>query len=357
MNPNEYIIKLVTDALSQLETQRVPLSTVIRKCIRIGRLRNDLVNQWWLEWELVDITKERERLSVLSDIAPHLTQEAYTHFRKRFADDWLQERDFARVNEDLEVERGDNVLPRGVGEIELFQAHYADVAQDVLVPDGLHPLDLYFVQKEKASTRFIARTLSSECGAILERIRNRVHEFLSQTEKQLVYGQLHSDLFERNRQYVDLKLGQLCPDALDKFMSAYKRLSEGDPEARSQALASCRRLLKSLADVLYPPRDEPVAGPDGKTRILGEEQYVSRLWQYVYGRVSSTRSGQLLLAEVQETGNRLDRLYDLTSKGVHSETSEFEVNQAVIQTYLLIGDLMRLYDETSAIGMENQETA
>jgi len=347
-------MQLVAEALADIESGRVPLSAVIRKCIRIARLRSDLVNQWWLEWELVPIHEGEQRLLALADIAPHLTKESYAYFRKRFLDLWVQERDFGRLGEHLEIYKGDSMVPKGVGEIELLQDHYSHLAEDAIAPDGLLPLDLYFVQKEQSETRYVARTLSHACAAILERIRNRVHEFLSQSEKQLMFGQIHADLFERNRQYVDLHLAELCPDALAKFVAAYNRLCEGGPEARAQALTSCRRLLKTLGDMLYPASDSPVLGADGEHRVLTEDQYVSRLWQYVFERVAQTKSGELLLAEVRETGNRLDRLYDLTCKGVHSEVSEFEVNQAVMQTYFLIGDLIRLSDDTSAIGMEEE---
>jgi hypothetical protein len=52
---------------------------------------------------------------------------------------------------------------------------------------------------------------------------------------------------------------------------------------------------------------------------------------------------------ITDTGNRVDALYDLASKGVHDEVSVEEVDQAVIQTYLLVGDLLRLAQETGAL--------
>lgn len=195
--------------------------------------------------------------------------------------------------------------------------------------------------------------MADEYSIVLRRIENRVHEFLSTTEKQLMYGQMNSDIFERNRQYVDARLRAIAPDALAKLVSVYRRLSEGDEEARSQALLSCRRILKSLADTLYPVPTQPVLGPDSRERALTEEKYISRLWQFVYERVKGKTAGDLLLAQVNDMGNRIDRLYDLSSKGVHVDTTEFEVDQAVIQTYLLIGDILRLADDNSAINADS----
>jgi len=47
--------------------------------------------------------------------------------------------------------------------------------------------------------------------------------------------------------------------------------------------------------------------------------------------------------------------YELSCKGVHAEVSEFELNQCVIQTYLLVGDILRLTESDS--GIEDAENA
>jgi hypothetical protein len=171
-----------------------------------------------------------------------------------------------------------------------------------------------------------------------------VHNYLAEAEHRVLTGQISSNIFERNRQYVDEKLRAIAPDVLEKFISAYRRLAEGDIEARSQALASSRRILKALADHVYPPQDTPVIGPDGKSRELTDEKYVARLWQFVTDKIKGHASGELLLAQITDTGNRIDRVYNLTNKGTHDEVSEFEVNQCVIQTYLLVGDILHLLD-------------
>jgi hypothetical protein len=154
---------------------------------------------------------------------------------------------------------------------------------------------------------------------------------------------------------VDLRLRDITPEALEKFVTVYRRLGEGDPEARAQALTSCRRILKALADAVYPPRQEKVEGADGKVRDLSEEKYVARLWQFVSERVGGHSAGQLLQATLSDLGTRIDRVYELSCKGVHAEVSEFELNQCVIQTYLLVGDILRLTESDS--GIEDAENA
>lgn len=240
-------------------------------------------------------------------------------------------------------------MDKGVQEIEVEVDLHKNIATSSHPPNGLHPVDLYFENQSASQIRNLSLMRVKYCKSILSKIQSRIHDFLSQTEKQLIFGQIHSDIFEKNRSYVDLKLGELCPDALTKFVSAHKCIKEDDPESWAQSLTTCRRLLKSLADSLYPALEEPVAGIDGKKRKLTEDNYIARLWQYVFEKSKGSTSGRLLESIVNDLGNRIDKIYELTNKGIHAEVSEFEVNQCVIQTYLITGDLLRLSEDSSAI--------
>jgi len=355
MQLQEHILSLVSHALDALEDNTVPLSATVRKCIRVARLRNDFVNLLWLLWETVNFADQDHRISVLDDMLVHLSKEQYAHYSKKFGEAWIHERECASVTDKLEVVFEDNILPKPVSEIELDCERFSRQTAETATPQGLHPHDLFFVNESNTRSRTISRVLEASYRSILERIRNRVHDFLSQTEKQLLFGQIHADIFEQNRLYVEVRLGQLCPDALAQFTSAYRHTHSNDPESSAQALLSCRRLLKSLADVLYPPRDEPAIGSDGQMHELRDERYIARLRQFVFEQTARATSGQLLQAQVQDLGSRLDRLYDLMNKGLHDWVDQFEFNQCLIQTYLVVGDLLRIADKVSAVDME--ETA
>jgi hypothetical protein len=356
VNPSEYTLSLVAQALDDLASNRLPLSAIIQKTIRIARLREDYVNLWWLEWEMVNIIHEKTRFQAIPEII-HLTKDQIAFFDKEFKGTWVQERLVTEISQSGQIGSGTVVYPKGIGEIEADLTMFTQAAAESQVPSGLHPVDLYFEHQATSKVRVVHRVRANDCAAILQRVRQRVHRFLSQTEKQMIYGQLHSDVFERNRRYVDLRLGELCPDAIAKFVAAYSRITEDDPESRAQALTSCRRLLKSLADVLYPSRDGSVIGADGKPHDVSDERYVARLWQYVYEQIGRSRSGDLLMTSVEDLGSRIDKLYSLASKGVHAEVSDFEANQCVIQTYILAGDLIRIHDQQFATGIGEVEAA
>jgi hypothetical protein len=179
---------------------------------------------------------------------------------------------------------------------------------------------------------------------VLARIRARIHEFLTQTEVQLLAGAAVSGVFEDTRRYVDVRLQEIAPDVAAQLLAAYRRRDEGGPESGSHALTSCRRALKTLADVVYPPRSEPVIGADGTSHDVSEERYLNRLLQYVTQADQRHVDAELLRAQVENLGMRLAAVRDLAAKGVHAEVTAYEVDQCVIQTYLTIGDLLRLTD-------------
>ena len=348
MNTSEYILGLVSKAL-QGEVQKV--SDLIRQAARIARLRNDYLTLWWLEWEMVNISDKEARLRSIDEIIPHLTKEPFAYWHNKFYGIWVDERAVEHFDEDNDPVEG-MLLPKGIGEVENDLDHYIKTGAQAISPQGLHSLDLYYKEESNTTVRRLARLGEKNCKNILSRVRNRVSVYLSNVEKQLMFGQIHADIFEENRFYVEKKLGELCPDALTKFVAAYQRTKENNPESWAQALTSCRRLLKSLADALYPARDNLVKGGDGKERKLTDEMYVARLWQYVYESVQNTTSGALLQAQIQDYGDRVDRLYELSCKGVHAEVNRFELNQCLIQTYMIVGDLLRLSDNNSALNAD-----
>jgi len=348
MSEQSELLQLVQNTVNAADTGTVKLSSVIRSCIRIARLRNDFVSLLWLQRELIDNQNEFERRRVFSEIIPHFTKDQFNHFNKLFVEMWMQERP-AIAFEDGRIEKIDMIIGKNVSELENELKGMIDTYNRAQTPAGMHPFDTAKLEEQNFHLRVQTQAYINHYQKILESIKNRVYDFLSQTEKQLLYGQFHSDIFEQNRQYVELRLNQVCPEALKELVSALQRVKEKTPETRAQALLSCRRLLKDLADVFYPPISQPVTGADGKTRDLSEEKYISRLWQFITDKTQKTASVELIQASLNDLGNRLDRIYEFTNKGVHAEVEEFEMNQCLIQTYLLTGDLLRILDKKSAI--------
>lgn len=160
---------------------------------------------------------------------------------------------------------------------------------------------------------------------------------------------MNADIFDRTRAAVDEHLNRIAPEALEKFKSAYRRVHEGDPESLSQALASCRRILKAVADAVYPATGETVISLDENERTMSDDKYLNRILQAVSDALGKHGEAEVINATLKSLGERLKALDGLASKGVHAEVSQQEVDTCVIQTYLMVGDVLRIVSDKSGI--------
>ena len=218
---NEYILNLVKDALGDIETSRLPISSIIKKCIRIARLRNDNRNLIWLELEMFNLSDSKLILEAIKGPISCLSKEQCDSFLKLFQELWTEERRYISLSEDNEITEKGSMLHNSVAEIERMQIK----RRQFLAKDDITDYKLTIIFERCAENY----------EEILEKIAHRVHNFLGETEKQLLLYQLNMGIFERNNQFVDLKLGVICPEALSQFSSVYRRLQEKDPESYAQA--------------------------------------------------------------------------------------------------------------------------
>jgi hypothetical protein len=206
----------------------------------------------------------------------------------------------------------------------------------------MHGFEAEAAIASEATRRLMLNDRADMNDQILDRIRQRTYAYLCQVETELSYAVATERIFEGHRQRVDQFLRLVAADVLEQFSAAYRRVREGDIEARTHALTSCRRILKSVADIVCPPRSEPAMGSDGKMHDLGDAQYINRLWEFVQSSSLGDTVATSLHATAAEVGSRIEALNDLTNKGVHAEVTTQEVEWCVIQTYLLVGEVLAL---------------
>lgn len=351
------ILALAQSALDEFGSPQAPLSASLNKAIRIAMLRNDYENRLWLQLETISVENSDAITRLHAEIQPHFSRSDYVALAGQYASAFASERSMRELDDALKLEDKGNICAMSVAEIEQRVQTIQGLISSAVTPEGLHPVDLYFVDQENFKLRVAYGGLTQEYQGILAKIEQRVHSFLAATEHALVFGQVNSDIFEQNRRYVDEKLKVIAPDVLEKFAHVYRRMGEGDAEARSEAALSCRRILKSLADHVYPAKEGLVTGSDGKERELNDEKYINRLRQFVSERTEGKRAGRLLMDQISDLGDRVEDLVKLSSKGVHAEISEFELNQCVIQTWISVGDTLRLIDADSGIDADIPDVA
>jgi hypothetical protein len=320
--------------MDQFDDPSVTLAVMLRRCIRIASLRGDAVNLFWLTIETRDNTADSP--TPRKGLAERLSAEWSAQQRSQFLapemEAWMDRR---------AMPDGKNVYGMSIQNIEDHVREIRAQEASLIPPPGMTPLDLGLRMLDIDKTRPKLLEVRLPLERILARTRQRLWEFLIETEHELTFGEASAETFDRLRSYVDQQLTVLAPPALEQFQAAYRRLKEGTPEARAHAVTSCRRVLKTFANLVYPPGDA-VTGADGNTRQMTEDKFINRLLQFVTEAVGSHSNGAVVAASVEDVGRRVAALNDLASKGVHDEVGEYEVDSCVVQTYLVIADLLRI---------------
>lgn len=341
---------LVQETMDHFDAPEMTVAALVRRCQRIASLRGDGVALAWLGLESTDVQNHFENKSDAkreSLAARLLSTIPGTEANEK----WSAEYHGYITRRRLQPEKDEASL-RSVQQIEETVQMLREQEAAALVPPplGMHTYDLgkHVSDQQKIRTSLVATRIPLD--NIMARIKDRLWEFLTETEHELTFGEATAEVFDRLRAYVDRQLTTISPPALEQFQTAYRRLKDGGAEARAHALTSSRRVLKTLADELYPARSEPVMGSDGKPHTLNDAAFVNRLLQYVVETVGKHENGAVVQATLEDVDARLRALNELASKGVHADVTTYEVDTCVVQTYLVVADVLRIRERADSTG-------
>lgn len=176
---------------------------------------------------------------------------------------------------------------------------------------------------------------------VLISVSDRLFEQTNRILNDLKFGDIVEDIFYSKRNYVDEKLLDISPQAIQKFISAYQNLQSENKEDWANAVHSCRRILKTVADNLYPPSEKPIIKNNKEIKV-GNDKYINRLVLYIENKSSSDKFTSVVGSHLKYIGERLDSIYDASNKGSHDEVTLDEARRYIIYTYLLLGDILSL---------------
>jgi hypothetical protein len=129
-------------------------------------------------------------------------------------------------------------------------------------------------------------------------------------------------------------LDPLLSDALHAAVDSFQAAQS--TEQLPHVALSCRRFLERLANALYPPGPDR---PDG--RKVGPTQYRNRLWAWIEDHLGGT-SAKVALANLQDLGDRLDRVDELANKGLHATVDQRDVRRLLVTLVVVASDLLAL---------------
>lgn len=176
--------------------------------------------------------------------------------------------------------------------------------------------------------------LITTLSGIRSRVLALLHKFITETYYEKLFEGVSDSIFEKYRLDIDALIAEACGDVLEKIPTAMDRLSEGDTEAISQALTTCRRIIDTFADAIFPPSDR-TATIDGNELKLDASKVQNRINAFVSAHCESK-------SRVKRIRQNLANLYDRVSSGVHNDVTPEEARALFLNTYLFLGEVLHL---------------
>lgn len=340
------VTQLIADALEYFDDPGRSLAASARRALRVAIRRHDYVSTIWLLFELTThipqgnvkigepaIIKTRQQMTVL------LGEEKTEKCMEKAYVKWERNRAFGKKGENARLQA------ESLGQLEATLALTQSVYDDTKVPDNLTQIDAYRAARDIEAGKAKLLPNLHHYQQIIENIRSSIYIFLVESEVAVFSGEIYSPLFVRAQDRIDQGLERLAPDARAKFLAAQSSLLSGSGEDLAHALSSCRRMIKALADALYPPPEKRILKEGGKDIKLDDAHYANRLIQYAKEKMGESQK-EVLDSTLNSLMARLRALISLSSKGVHSEVTVAEAETCVLWTYMLAADFIRLADGT-----------
>jgi hypothetical protein len=298
----EHILSLAQELLDDIELSRLSAEALLLKATRLARLAGSEKIQRWLSYEMGGYNS-RDQISL--------------EFMSRTG----------RWSNYAEKKGYWEPLAQQEASIQALKIEL----QSIRVPDGTNAMGIINNILNKTSS--IRQQIQTRSG-IKSRVVSILHEFVASIYYEKVFSGLAENIFESYKEEIDARIAEQCGDVLEKLPFIYDRLREGDSEAVSQGLTTCRRIIDAFANAIYPPTDE-IVEIGGNTLKLGANHHQNRLNAYIAKRVVSD-------SRKQKLRQSLSNLYSRVSAGVHDEVTPQEAKALLLSTYLFLGEVLTL---------------
>ncbi|TYQ29418.1 hypothetical protein PseudUWO311_00540 [Pseudanabaena sp. UWO311] len=303
-NKSTHIIELCKELLDDIELSRINSEAILLKATRLARLSGSDEIRQWLRYEMSGYNAT-ESLSL-----KYMTQTGR----------WI----------DKNSNKGFwGPLAQHESTIEALKLQLITLKLDSVGGDKA-----YIVTHNIANEAEKIVNKVSQFSSISSRVKGLIHNFVSGIYYEKIFSGLSESIFETYKSSIDTLLTGKCNDVLEKIPSIFERLSNGESEAVSHALTTCRRIIDSFADSISPPSEEAIE-IDGNTLKLDAAKHQNRINAYIHVKTDSK-------SRKQKLRQTLSNLYGRVSSGVHSDVSVDEAKALFLEVYLFLGEVLSL---------------
>jgi len=320
-------LKIVEEGLKELESAKGSVTVGVQKLSRAAKLLEEKNYYVWAEIELGN----QKYINPLKKIISKMVQD-FSHNNKPVN---LKEKEYKVLLDDL--------IKADISPAFILTNTFISMKSTPStggLDSSIHHLEdqLSYLKKNGNDQTLYLNNVQERIAYV----KSSCHQYLTELHDKLKFSGTIISSFDLLKNAVDDRLLDLDPEIAEQLMLAFKSVSSDSKEEWSQALATCRRLLESLADKLYPATDENIKG-----RTFKQNQYINRIWRFMDVSIESKSNKEMAKAHVDFLGSWMSADYTLACKGVHAEVTQLEATKAIFHIYLMLADLLDYLDPSA----------
>lgn len=306
---SEHVISLAKEIIDDIEFKRINPQSVLLKATRLARYVDNEEIRRWLRFEM-------QGYSSIDEISlKYMLKTRRWTDREKLEGYWMPLSQFAALKESYSTKLRLYSIPN---------------TENVPIINGI-----------KAAINATASDIAKFEG-IESTVISLLHDFATSVYYERVFDGLAESIFDSYKKEVDLLIAENTGDVLDKIPYVINGISEGGTESISQALSTCRRIIDSFADCVYPPQNNPIQTDDGKSISVKKDKVLNRIITYVKENCPSK-------SRFEKIRDNATHLYGRVSTGVHNDIDSSEAKNLFFNTYLILGEILSLKKSSASI--------
>lgn len=192
-----------------------------------------------------------------------------------------------------------------------------------------------FTKKEELYWEFYSTDLTQMLSAAKLELVRRINILIAE----ITYGKIPEGIFKRFQDNVNSSLANSNPAAVSELNISYEGLGKSeDPERIAHVAFACRRLIKAVADNLFPSKEQDYITKGGDKLKVGNGNFLNRLEAYVDSIDSSNR--KFLIRKIKLLRDLYGEVPESINKGTHLTIKNADAEMLVIYTYTILGDMI-----------------
>ncbi|MEH7888066.1 hypothetical protein [Elizabethkingia meningoseptica] len=300
----EHTISLSKEIIDDIELSRLDCKAVLLKATRLSRYVDDEDIRKWLRFEMQGYSS-KDDLSL-----KYMTRTGRWIDKDKLEGYWSP---LAQLEASCEAQKQKLSLIR--------------------IPDTSGDKATFVMDRVTTQMNGATNNISKLEG-VKSRVVSLIHDFATSVYYQNTFDSLAENIFDSYKKDIDLLIAGNLGDVIEQIPSVISRLAENNAESISQALTTCRRIIDSFADHIFPASNE-ILEIGGNQISLKKDKVQNRINAYIHNNCESDSRRKKLR-------QNLSNLYERVSVGVHSDIDAQEAKSLFFNTYLLLGEVLML---------------